>query len=277
MLNLKTFSRRTLTAVIFGVIVIFLLNFNITSIYIFLLVVSFLTSYEYLRIKGSGVYRNSRLLIGAFVFGSAPLLVQLGTRFLSLELFIMLLCIILFYNIYLIADLLMKRPDKRNTPFTMVVEVLLYIGIPAMIFQYLQSVYLNDFTMLLFIAIVLIWVNDSFAYIAGSSIGRHKLMPAVSPKKTIEGFIGGGIFAVISAFILVRIYGYFDIWFYIYLALIVFIIGTLGDLVESKIKRSHAIKDSGSFLPGHGGFLDRFDSFLFTLPYVIALAYLYLR
>jgi phosphatidate cytidylyltransferase len=277
MINLKTLGRRSLTAVFFGIVVIFLLNFNVTSIYVFLLLVSFLTSYEYLRIKGSGIYRNSRLLIGAFVFGSAPMLIQMGVRFLSSELFIMFLSIIISYNVYTISDLVMKRPDRRNTPFTMVVEVLLYIGIPAMLFQYLQSVYLADFTRLLFVVIILIWVNDSFAYFVGSSIGRHKLMPSVSPGKTIEGFIGGVVFAIICAFILVRIYGYFDIWFYIILAIVASVIGTVGDLVESKLKRSHDIKDSGSFLPGHGGFLDRFDSFLFILPYVVVLGYLFLK
>lgn len=277
MLNFKTLGRRTLTAVFFGVVVIFLLNFNVSSIYVFLLLVSFLTSYEYLRIKGNGIYRNSRLLTGSFVFGSGPLLVQLGIQFLNLELFIMLLSIVIFYNLYTIAELILKRPNRRNTPFTMLVEVLLYIGIPVMLFHYMQSVYLTEFMRLLFVVIILIWVNDSFAYFVGSALGRHKLMPNVSPKKTIEGFVGGLVFSLISAFILVSIYGYFDIWFYILLAIIASLIGTLGDLAESRLKRAHELKDSGSFLPGHGGFLDRFDSFLFTLPYVTALAYIFLR
>jgi phosphatidate cytidylyltransferase len=125
----------------------------------------------------------------------------------------------------------------------------------------------------LIIIYVLVWVNDTFAYLSGRLFGKHKLMESISPKKTWEGFIGGGVFTSVTAFVV------------IYLntnsmrtAIIGSIIGvfiaigsTYGDLVESMAKRSVGIKDSGNVIPGHGGILDRLDSLLFVGPLVYAL------
>lgn len=129
----------------------------------------------------------------------------------------------------------------------------------------------NSLTYIIFIIILLIWTNDTFAYLTGSMLGKNKLMPSISPGKTIEGFIGGGVFAIIVSILLYNIYDSQSLLLYILLAIIVWIIGTLGDLVESMIKRSYGLKDSGNIMPGHGGFLDRFDSFLFSLPFVVLL------
>lgn len=120
---------------------------------------------------------------------------------------------------------------------------------------------------LLFV-LVIIWGNDSFAYIVGRLIGENKLAPEISPNKTIEGSIGG----IVGAFILSSIILYFDNFFgisllqNIILVTLIGIIGQLGDLVESGIKRAYGVKDSGTILPGHGGLLDRFDNMLIALP-----------
>ena len=118
---------------------------------------------------------------------------------------------------------------------------------------------------------ILIWTNDTFAYIVGKSIGKRKLFERISPKKTIEGFIGGVIFAVIASYIISKYYievkeGATFIW--IVIALIVGVFGTIGDLIESKFKRVAGVKDSGIIMPGHGGILDRFDSVIFVAPIV---------
>lgn len=115
---------------------------------------------------------------------------------------------------------------------------------------------------------ILIWTNDTFAYIVGKSIGKRKLFERISPKKTIEGFIGGVIFAVIAGYLISKYYieGATNIW--IIIALIVGIFGTIGDLVESKFKRIAGVKDSGAIMPGHGGILDRLDSVIFVAPIV---------
>lgn len=115
---------------------------------------------------------------------------------------------------------------------------------------------------------ILIWTNDTFAFIVGKSIGKRKLFERISPKKTIEGFIGGVIFAIIAGYLISKYYieGATNIWMII--ALIVGIFGTIGDLVESKFKRIAGVKDSGAIMPGHGGILDRLDSVIFVAPIV---------
>ncbi len=115
----------------------------------------------------------------------------------------------------------------------------------------------------------LVWSNDVGAYFAGILLGKTKLFESISPKKTWEGTIGGIIFCQFFAFLLFQIIGYQDAIHWHAMALIVGIAGTYGDLVESLFKRSVSTKDSGSKLPGHGGFLDRFDSLVFTVPFIL--------
>ncbi len=122
---------------------------------------------------------------------------------------------------------------------------------------------------------ILIWTNDTFAYLVGKSIGKHKLLERISPKKTIEGFIGGVLFAVFAGFLISKLYikaspnfSEKSILIWTIIALIVGIFGTIGDLIESKFKRIAGIKDSGKIMPGHGGILDRLDSVIFVAPIV---------
>lgn len=123
---------------------------------------------------------------------------------------------------------------------------------------------------------VFLWVNDSGAYCSGSLFGRHKLFPRISPGKTWEGSIGGGILVLIVAAVVGYLLGdghTLSIPMWMGLGLVVVVFGTLGDLVESLFKRTLGIKDSGNILPGHGGILDRFDSSLMAIP--AAVVYIY--
>jgi len=119
------------------------------------------------------------------------------------------------------------------------------------------------------------WVNDTGAYIVGSRIGKRKLFERISPKKTWEGFWGGLVtsvtFAVGFAYFIPEI----SLVSWIVISLLIAVFGTLGDLVESLYKRNLGVKDSGNLLPGHGGFLDRFDSLLFSAPFVFIYLYLF--
>ena len=117
---------------------------------------------------------------------------------------------------------------------------------------------------------IFIWVNDTCAYLSGITLGRHKMFPRISPKKSWEGAIGGALATVASAFIVAHFYTFMELWQWIGMALVVVVAGTFGDLTESMIKRQLDIKDSGHILPGHGGFLDRLDSMLFAIPAVVA-------
>ncbi|NND51280.1 MAG: phosphatidate cytidylyltransferase, partial [Flavobacteriaceae bacterium] len=120
---------------------------------------------------------------------------------------------------------------------------------------------------------ILVWVNDSFAYLIGSNFGKQKLFPRISPKKTVEGFLGGLLFACISSYFIAKYTNTLNFSNWLILAIIVSVFGTLGDLIESKYKRQADVKDSGIIMPGHGGLLDRLDSIIFAAPFI----YLFLR
>lgn len=114
--------------------------------------------------------------------------------------------------------------------------------------------------------LILVWANDTGAYCIGSAFGRHPLLPSVSPAKSWEGFWGGIVVTMGVAALLSQFTGVLCLWKWVGLGLVVALASVLGDLVESRLKRSIGVKDSGRFLPGHGGFLDRFDAMLFALP-----------
>lgn len=114
----------------------------------------------------------------------------------------------------------------------------------------------------------LIWINDSMAYIVGVPLGKNRLFKRVSPKKSWEGTIGGAVFTILASLFFSYFLPVFKTENWIAIAIIVIVFGTIGDLVESLFKRSIDIKDSGNILPGHGGILDRIDSFLFVIPFI---------
>lgn len=123
--------------------------------------------------------------------------------------------------------------------------------------------------------ITLIWVNDTFAYLAGSKLGKHPLTPRLSPGKTWEGFIAGIMATLLAGWIISRISGAFTSGGWIAAALLVSFLALAGDLFESGLKRKKQVKNSGALLPGHGGILDRFDSLFFTAPGILILLYLF--
>ena len=109
-----------------------------------------------------------------------------------------------------------------------------------------------------------LWISDSFAYMVGSRLGKHKMAPKISPNKSWEGFVGGLVGSVLIWMILwaTGLYG-FDLWFAVFAGVVIGIMGVFGDLIESRIKRGVGVKDSGNLIPGHGGMLDRSDSLIF--------------
>lgn len=137
------------------------------------------------------------------------------------------------------------------------------------------STSLGDFQLgcaLVWVALIGTWASDTFAYFAGCFLGKHKLCETISPKKTIEGFIGGLIGTTASVAGLGVFFG-FDVVVMAVLGFFICIVATLGDLVESVVKRYTGIKDSGNIIPGHGGIWDRFDSVIYTVPFVYYFMY----
>lgn len=168
---------------------------------------------------------------------------------------------------------------KRQAATILVVhwQNLIFIALPASLMIFLQrGTYPEGIAgpYLLLSVILLIWINDIFAYLSGISLGRHKLFSRISPKKTWEGSLGGLIACIAAAWALAQYTNWIETWSAIPLALIIVVSGSFGDLVESMLKRQSGIKDSGKLLPGHGGVLDRFDATFFSMPFVFAYLYL---
>jgi phosphatidate cytidylyltransferase len=116
----------------------------------------------------------------------------------------------------------------------------------------------------------ILWASDTGAYFAGTYLGKTKLFERISPKKTWEGFFGGALLALIFAYGLAQYFHTLSLLQWMIIGIIIIIGGTFGDLIESLLKRSIEIKDSGSSIPGHGGFLDRFDGLLISAPFIVA-------
>jgi phosphatidate cytidylyltransferase len=158
---------------------------------------------------------------------------------------------------------------------------LLYITLPIVLMIIIRTNNFNglndNFLKIIPCGIVFsIWINDTMAYIVGSFIGKTPLS-SISPKKTREGTIGGIILCVI----VITLIGYFTKFYsvvdWIFISFLCAVFGTLGDLLESKLKRMANVKDSGTLMPGHGGFLDRFDSMLVAIPFVFVYYFLFIR
>ena len=182
----------------------------------------------------------------------------------------------IFFNIPLLIALFSKKHDYVNVVGASWLSMI-FVAIPCGIMTMFYSeniIGADNGYILLILAFVLIWINDIFAYLTGSAIGRHKLCPRISPKKTIEGSIGGAVFTMLIAYLLNRfvlnVY-FFDAYMsdmeILFLALGIVIFGTLGDLTESMMKRHAGVKDSGKLIPGHGGILDRFDATFMAMPF----------
>ena len=183
----------------------------------------------------------------------------------------------IFFNIPLLIALFSKKHnyvEVVGSSWLSMIFVALPCGIMAMFYNETLMGTDQGWVLLIF-AFLLIWVNDIFAYLTGVSIGRHKLCPRISPKKTIEGSIGGAAFTMLFAYILNRFV--LNVFFFenymsdievLFLALGVVLFGTLGDLTESMMKRHAGVKDSGNIIPGHGGILDRFDATFMAMPFV---------
>ena len=186
--------------------------------------------------------------------------------------------------IYLmVAELYLKSKDPvNNWAYTMLSQ--LYIALPLSLLNvlaYRSNGYEIQYTYLVPLSVfVFLWVNDAGAYICGSLLGRHKLFPRISPGKSWEGSIGGGLLVMAAAVLVWYLTSQYDVndlglnaYEWAGLGLVVVVFGTWGDLIESLFKRTLGIKDSGSILPGHGGMLDRFDSTLMAVP--ASVVYLY--
>ncbi len=162
-----------------------------------------------------------------------------------------------------------NRFTYEDASFYFVSAVYLVIGFTSFALVRLSDDGLSKVLLVLFI----IWATDSGAYFTGKAIGKTKLWPSISPNKTIEGAVGGILSGIVIGIAFILVDPILPLWEVIILALVVAVVGQLGDLVQSAYKRHYGVKDSGHLLPGHGGILDRFDSMIavFTVIWIFNL------
>lgn len=260
--------KRSVTGLALGIITIFALLYSIWSATLLLIIILVFSSREWIqhvaKREGSFASKNFLFITLFFTFFILFKLINGKTQedhFDLQKINAILLFILSIYGASIIT--------QRNWSFCQSwYSGIFYICFPILIgFSYLNQNFEQHRWIILGL-IIINWCNDVFAYFTGSLIGKHPLAPAISPKKTIEGAAGGLIAAILAAW-LVNQYLFtlkFNISTIVILGGAIWFAGTLGDLYESKLKRIIGIKDSGQLLPGHGGFLDRFDSFFFIIP-----------
>jgi len=291
--NFSVFKVRALSAIVFVLIMLAGLLFNSWSYFALFLLIQIGCLYEYQKLMRiifpsyqqiSKMHQWGVLVVGLFMMTSlaptdiilpAAILQKLPPAYQGIGLrWIGLKAMPVSLVLMLVADVFTRKADIRNISISFFGFI--YISISLSLFYAMRGMFLNSAMSMFFpnielmvpiLVIVTVWVNDTMAYIVGSFIGRTPISP-ISPKKTWEGTIAGVILSVV---ILSTVAGQFipiSTKYLYMITIIASVMGNLGDLFESKLKRLAGVKDSGSMMPGHGGFLDRFDSILFAGPFV---------
>ncbi|MGL2993847.1 phosphatidate cytidylyltransferase [Flavobacterium sp. TSSA_36] len=280
--------KRSLSGAVYIILLLASILYSTESFFILFGVFLVITIYEFCALVQ--INRIFPLIFGTILYSSITLLSnynQETTAFLNrlfltqldlsiniIQLNRILLAITLVVSIKCILFLFYDSVQKISTS-AKYLYLLGYITLPF-VFITKISFGVNNYNPKIIIGLfILIWTNDTFAYIIGKSFGKHKLFEKISPKKTIEGFLGGIAFAIFAGFLISKLYiepkpefSQQSIVIWTSIALIVGVMGTIGDLIESKFKRIAEVKDSGSIMPGHGGILDRLDSVIFVAPII---------
>lgn len=266
---MKELSIRAISGIIYVLLLIGSLYYQ-TGLVIVMGIFGILSLLEFsklIRLKSFIQY-----LLFIFIYISFWYICLLQNFSISDQIIQILLVVTIFVNLLLIKDLF----TENNIPLFESKRFILttFYLTSGFIFMLLIANYQNTFSPLLLLgAFILVWVNDSAAYLIGKNFGRQKLFPRISPKKTVEGFLGGLFFACISSYFIFKYTNTLTSTNWLILGIIVSVLGTFGDLIESKFKRQAKVKDSGVIMPGHGGLLDRLDSLIFASPFI----YLFLR
>lgn len=229
---------------------------------LFISAIAILAYYELMRMSHLPVFSIPAAL-GLFfllllLYVSIPIYHQLYSPPVFLNMQWMILA---FMTVFLM--LLIFTP-KRFSPehFSSLMIAIFYTGLAFSFFVQAREVHGLGFVLFI---LIIVWVTDSGAYFTGKRFGRIHLIPDISPNKTVEGFLGGVVYATVAAIIFYFLSSLFiSFWEAVIMAMFISIAGQIGDLIESALKRYYQVKDSGNLLPGHGGILDRFDSLLFV-------------
>lgn len=273
----NNFIQRAVTGVLFVIVLVGCILYSPLSFGILFTIISVLSVHEFAQLvsKSSEVSINKTItaLGGAYLF--LALMSFCTQQSVGARVFLPYLGLLLYM---MITELYLKKKNPTgNWAYSMLSQ--LYVALPfallnVLAFQNSSETSSVTYNPILPLSIfVFIWLSDTGAYCVGSLIGKHRLFERISPKKSWEGSIGGGIFSIASSLGFAHFFPFMPGWQWVGLAIVVVIFGTWGDLTESLMKRQLGIKDSGNILPGHGGMLDRFDSALMAIP--AAVVYLY--
>lgn len=263
---MRELLKRSLTGVIYIILVLGAVFLSSDAFDFLFMIFGLVCLYEFKRIvslKGYAIFIAYLALWWAFIYLVQHELIRT-----------LLLVLTLTVDAVLLLFLFAKK-GRILTTFQKILVAVFYLG-GGYIFLTMIPYKEKEFAHFLITGVfILIWVNDSFAYLVGRTLGRTKLYPSVSPKKTVEGAVGGLIFAWIAAYILARYTTALALEEWIVLAAVIVIAGNLGDLLQSKFKRIAGVKDSGAILPGHGGMWDRLDSLVFAAPFAYVILNLF--
>lgn len=268
--NLQTFITRTITATVFVAVLLTCICINFYTLAALFFVVSVWGLYEFYQIaKKLNALPSIMLgiLLAVFMYVSV-FLSLLGEHFRTISDYCIYAAVLTASLIFIQSLFNHQENPIQNLAYTFL--GVLYAVVPFLFL--LKTTHLNsqqDFSYHAVLGmILLIWANDASAYIVGSFFGKHKLYERISPGKTWEGTIGAAVLTVLCAIPIHYWFPQITLWQWILIAIIVAFFGTVGDLIESMLKRQAGIKDSGKIMPGHGGILDRFDSLIFVSPIV---------
>jgi phosphatidate cytidylyltransferase len=277
---MKGITRRAATAAIFVLVMLTGLFVGKMSFIALFAVITALCLWEYLNLVLNHDSRRDliRIFIGV-AFGLTPFVLAtfMHVATATNERFV-ILTLVLFFPLIFLAFIyeLFSGSEKPFQNVALIVLGMIYIGAPFALLDFIAFDG-NSFNVWpIFGLLLLTWMNDTGAYLIGSMLGRTPLLPRISPKKTWEGTLGGVVVTFGVAYLFCALTGELRLVDWMVLAAIVSVFGSLGDLVESMLKRSLGVKDSGTLMPGHGGVLDRFDAFIFLLPFAAAYL-LYIR
>ena len=255
--------KRIIFGLLGGALLIFLITFSHYSFICFVCVLSILAFDEVYGLFGGK--KDLTYVISQIINTSSLLIIYLNQEN-NLDIKYLLIAACLLFLIPIVK--LFQKNDRVVQDWSHLIFSFFYTTFPFALFvsiAYFNSSYEANIVLgILF----LIWANDTAAYFAGKALGKTKLFERISPKKTWEGSIGGLAGSMIVAYFLGKYFIQLEVYQWMSIAVITTVIGSIGDLVESMIKRNLDIKDSGSLIPGHGGILDRFDALLLAMPFI---------
>lgn len=264
----SNFLVRSISAIIFGAVMIGGVVWNKYSLLGLVLLINFLLLYEFFKLP---IVKKSIISIVFPIFSTFILAIVISSNkaFIGSYSYQNIVQMVFAVSVLLIIPITFFVVKNEFLKTTGVIYFsIFYISLPLLLFFNLDSFAINKYSFGFKISLLaFVWINDMFAYIVGSKMGRHKFAPNISPKKTWEGVVGGTFFTLVSSYVFMILFKEIVWYHWIALAFIASFFGTIGDLVESKIKREINIKDTGSIMPGHGGLLDRFDAMLLVVPF----------